>query len=218
VNRAIAFAHILILLAGTFLLTALGWEAIRVGHRAEYTFLKVDAEIDNLHHLTSHIDEAVKNVNKAATDESTYFSVTIPQVTGHLQTTLTGVDKEMASLNDATVAMRDNENLLTAHTVTAVDSLNQTILQVQPVLQSSQAAVAKMTVVESDLDKQVNNPDIGKTLSSVQTASANVAVTTANVAATSGDVKQYVDSIIHPSWETKVWHVVLDVAHALNPF
>jgi pyruvate kinase len=209
-NRAKDIFKVLALAAVTFMCSAFGYLAVSSLHTLQH----VNAVLEDVDHTVKRTDLLVKQssylVLNAGLTANQLRKASITQ-TAMLETMNAHIDKTLVDIDHLVITTGQNEAAL-------VNTSNETVKQVQPVLHESQKAVAALTKAIGDVDKVAADPNIPKTIQNVQDATKATASAMSNVSTTTHEFGDAVHQWLHPKWLTSTANWSLKVVHALSPF
>lgn len=206
-KKMLGIAEISSLFALTAFLTVLSLHV----HR---TFNKLDADLDEGHHVLLNSRLALDNINKAALDQRFYFEKQVPVVMGQVQGILGDTRTLLATANTTLEGLNANQSQLTFKTSEVLDQTTKTIATLDPVTRQAAADLAQLQLNEQHLDAFVTNPELTATVHDVHHITTSASVAMDDVQGTTHDIREDVHSITHPkpivtvaNWTLKVVHV-----------
>jgi hypothetical protein len=213
VKRVLALLEIAALLgvvavciATVMLLLQVRQESQAAGMQIQTITKKAVLDLEESHRLIREAGLTAMEARKASAEER----AALPKLTAQASQTFTSLDAWMVAVRNTTSGLGESQAAIAKSTVATLAQLDATVRQVQPVLAQAQASIGELQTVETDLDRQVNDPAIAASLHHLD-------ATTASVEASALDVQQEVHAITHPGWVKRCWGLVLDVAHVFNP-
>ena len=167
---------------------------------------KAALDLDEAHRLELEAGLATMDTRKAEEQEIK----ALPAITGDVRQSFRSIS-ELANTASTTIAgIGVSQRQIAANAGGVLQSADGTIRDLRPVMNQASKSLEQLQLVETDLDRQVNDPAIASSLHHIDG-------TTGSLEASAKDVQQGVHAWLHPTWPHKLWHVVLDVAHAANP-
>lgn len=202
-NLSIGYAKLLALLSAAFLCITLGIGALRV----EHLIPKLSAAADGVNTLTASLNDTDKRLDLSI-KEADY---TLLKIGLTADSAKKASDKELAMLDvwdteisrtirDADTAVLSTSsgvNSISAQAVETMQNVDKSVNAFVPPLQQITTTVASANAL-------IGNPDLGKSLSNTQHA-------TASLSAIADDARQAVHSYLHPTWPHRVWNFVTGI-------
>jgi prefoldin subunit 5 len=141
------------------------------------------------------------NANKAAIDERFFLEHAQP-------VELARINKILDSSNELVTEATRHGARLSDEALADLQAADDTIRGLDPLEAKLGTTVESLTATTKDLDKLVGDPENVKTL-------ANVQAGTRALAETSKEGQQWFYQVLHPTWPQKIYHLTIDLAHAL---
>lgn len=167
---------------------------------------KVALDLDEAHRLELEAGLTAMEARKASAEER----AALPKLTAQASQAMRSLDGWVVTARNTTSGVGVSQQQIAARAVAVLATTDTTVRQLQPVMQQAQLSLVRLQAVETDLDRQVNDPAIARSLKHIDG-------TTASLEASAKDVQQEVHAITHPTWVHRVWRGVLDVARVFNP-
>lgn len=207
---------LLLIAVSTFFFT-LSYQIIHVGQHVSNALMAITDEAQEAKQVTDHLNKTVTQINYIIRDTDDLVIGLNKPKTGTiavLDHDLGAIRLAVDNVNQAALQERfflektQPEEVAKLNQV--VDTTNDTIKKMQPVLGSTNAEIVQLQLTTAQIDKLISDPELIATIN-------NVEATTEHVNATSADVQKVVSGYLHPTWAHRIYGYCLDIAHALNP-
>jgi hypothetical protein len=143
---------------------------------------------------------------------------TIRLTAGQVEIAANHEDKRIGIMDAQETQIAGDTHALLAKAGGDLDTLDRTILGLQPIETEAQVEVVELQRATKALTALESDPNLTATAKNLNAASAHASDALLHVDGTTADVQQAVYSYLHPTMAQKIWHAVADTGVEVGKF